>query len=57
MDLLRNRLDSVMNFEAQRFEKKKTIPSLQRWELMYRTAINQFEIIVNNMRYGVSSRI
>ena len=36
---------------------KKTMPSLQRWELMYRTAISQFEIIANNIRHGVSSRI
>ena len=27
------------------------------WELMYRTAISQFEIIANNIRHGVSSRI
>lgn len=36
---------------------KKTMPSLQRWELMYRTAISQFEIIANNIRHDVSSRI
>ena len=33
------------------------MPSLQRWELMYRTAISQFEIIANNILHGVSSRI
>ena len=33
------------------------MPSLQRWELMYRTAISQFEIIANNIRHVYTQRV